>query len=129
MATSLSPATGLRPAALVFRYGGFSHINEQLLRELRLARPDLEFVDLDLEALAPPTRRSRLAAAVSKALHYGSRRLAGRPVPADAGLKTPPLSTGWDGSPAGWPPRTWIGRWCRSRPSACSTPSPRGCRT
>lgn len=89
MATSLSPASGLRPAALVFRYGGFSHINEQLLRELRLARPDLEFVDLDLEALAPPTRRSRLAAAASKALHYGSRRLAGRPVPADAGLKTP----------------------------------------
>lgn len=79
----------LRPVALFFRYGGFSHINESVLRELRLAAPHLEIVDLDLQALAPPSSLERLGNRLSKALHYGSRRLTRRPIPGDADLKTP----------------------------------------
>jgi glycosyltransferase involved in cell wall biosynthesis len=77
------------PVALFFRYGGFSHINLSLLPELRAAAPHLEIVDVDLEPLATPSAVARLRSRLSKALRYGPRRLTGRPVPADAALKTP----------------------------------------
>lgn len=73
---------------LFFRYGGFSHINHALISGLRNALSPLQIVDIDLQPHAEAAA-ARWGRRISRAVHYGPRRLTGRPSPADAALKTP----------------------------------------
>lgn len=81
-------APGGAAVVLFFRYGGFSHINQALISEMRYAIAPLEIIDIDLQPHAEAAA-ARWGRRISRALHYGPRSLTGRPSPADAALKTP----------------------------------------